>query len=127
MPPERPVVAPNVDQEISAVLAAYLRDPSLIGPILEKNEDLPVLARAFNALPVYADIGGALLVRPSGEVLFVHSNQAWDASAVVEVERREKWVGEAYSACARRFPSLRETTDRLAVTSNKSLERTRER
>jgi hypothetical protein len=120
------VVHQDVDQEIGAVLAAYLTDPSLIGAILKNNEDLPVLARAFNALPVSADIGGALLVRPSGEVLFVHSNQVWDASAEVEVERREEWVAEAYSSCARRFPSLSETVRRLAVASNKSLERTRE-
>jgi hypothetical protein len=121
------VVNQDVDQEISAVLAAYLSDPSLIGAVLENNEDLPVLARTLKALPVYADIGGALLLRPSGEVLFVHSNQVWDASAEVEIERREKWVGEAYSSCARRFPSLGEAVRRLAVASNKSLERTRER
>jgi len=126
MPPERLVLIPNVDQEISTVLAAYLRDPSLIGPILENNEDLPVLARAFNALPVYADIGGALLVRPSGEVLLVHSNQVWDAGAKAEVVRDAKWIGEAFSSCARRFPSLQETARRLAVASNKWLERTRE-
>jgi hypothetical protein len=126
MPPERLVVSPNVDQEISVVLAAYLRDPSLIGPILENNEDLPVLALTFNALPVYADIGGALLVRPSGEVLLVHSNQAWDAAAKAEVVSDEKWIGVAFTSCAQRFPSLLETSRRLAVASNKSLERTRE-
>jgi hypothetical protein len=126
MPPERPVVDHDVDQEIRAVLAAYLSAPSLIGAILENNEDLPVLARTLGALPVYADIGGALLLRPSGEVLFVHSNQVWDASAEVKVERREEWIGEAYSSCARRFPSLGDAVRRLAVASNKSLERTRE-
>jgi hypothetical protein len=126
MPPERLVVDPSVDQEIRAVLAAYLRDPSLIGAVLENNDGLPVLARIFDALPVYADMGGALLVHPSGDVLFVHSNQVWDALAEFEVERSEKWVGEAYRSCARRFPSLGEAVRRLAVASNKSLERTRE-
>jgi hypothetical protein len=127
MPPEGSVVDQTVDQEIKAVLAAYLQDPSLVGAILENNEDLRVLARTFDALPVYADLGGALLMRPSGEVLFVHSNQLWDGSAEVEVERREEWVGEAYRSCARRFPSLGEAIRHLAVASNKLLERTRER
>lgn len=89
------VSIPHVDGEIASVLAAYLLDPSLIGPILRDNEDLPVLARAFGALPVYADIGGALLIRPSGEVLFVHSNQAWDAAAEVEVTKAEELICQA--------------------------------
>jgi hypothetical protein len=117
----------NVDQEIRTVLAAYLRNPSLIGPILKNNKDLPVLARTFNALPVYADTGGALLVRPSGEVLLVHSNQVWDEDAEAEVVDSDRWVYEAYNACARRFPSLRDAARRLAAASNKSLERTREK
>jgi hypothetical protein len=121
------VQASSIDSDISAALAAYLDDHSLIGPVLDKNADLPVLARKFRALPVYADIGGALLIRPNGEVLLVHSDQIWDETAQSEVETDKQWLLVAYTSCAQRFPSLHQVARDLAVASNTSLERTRER
>jgi hypothetical protein len=51
---------PNVEEEIRAALLEYLKDPTVFG----LTTDLATLARALDALPVYADIGAALLIRP---------------------------------------------------------------
>lgn len=69
---------------------------------------LKPLAQAFQALPVYADMGGALLLKPNGEVLTVHTNQAWDARAEAAIERDPFWINVAYSRCWVQFPSLRD-------------------
>lgn len=116
--------APSINSDITAVLTAYLNDHSLIGPVLERNDDLPILARKFHALPVYADMGGALLIRLNGEVLVVHSNQAWDETSQSEVETNEQWLRVAYLSCARRFPELQQVVQNLAVASNTSLQPT---
>src|SRR6185436_11799107 len=121
---ETTVETSEVEQELAAALREYLRDPSLIGAVLERNPDLPVLARALHALPVYADIGGALLITTAGKVLLVHSNQAWDESAEFEVETRGEWVREAFASCASRFPALTDVVKHLTAASNTSLART---
>ena len=93
----------DVQSEIRAVLAEYLRDPTALG----LTTDLAVLAREFDALPVYADMGGALLIRANGEVLSVHSNQAWDETAEFEVEASAERLRTAWQSCAQRYPALR--------------------
>lgn len=92
----------SVATQVRAALAAYLSDPTQLG----LTTDLAVLARSLEALPVYADLGGALLIRPSGEVLLVHSDQPWDATSKFEVEARPEWRRLAFEACSRRFPAL---------------------
>jgi hypothetical protein len=84
-------------------LDTYLQDPSSLG----LTSDLAILAQAHNALPVYADMGGALLIRSTGEVLLVHSNQEWTASAESSVVTDAQWIAVAYTACEKRFPPLR--------------------
>jgi hypothetical protein len=85
-------------------LEVYLQDPSSIG----LTTDLAVLARAHGALPVYADLGGALLIRSTGEVLLVHSNQEWTADSEWSVVTEAQSLQIAYLACGRRYPTLRE-------------------
>jgi hypothetical protein len=59
------------------------------------------LARRFDALPVYSDMGGALLLRPDGEVLSV----LWDSESEARpAERRWRLLGLA--AAAEQFPEL---------------------
>jgi hypothetical protein len=88
---------------LAHALDIYLQDPSSIG----LTSDLAILARAHNALPVYADMGGALLIRPSGEVLLVHSNQGWTATSECSVVTESQWIAVAYAACENRYPRLR--------------------
>ena len=99
----------DVEARIVEALATYLKDPSKLG----LTTDLAVLARGLVALPVYADMGGALLVRPSGDVLVVHSNQEWTERAEFEVVDDPVWISRAYDACAQRFPQLASAIDEL--------------
>jgi hypothetical protein len=94
---------------IRSAFRSYLEDPAALG----LTTDLAVLAEALDALPVYADIGGAILIRPSGEVLLVHSNQAWDATASHEVQSDPYWRRVAFDSCVERFPLLRAVVDEL--------------
>ena len=70
------------------------------------SSDLRQLATALDALPVYADIGGALLIRPSGQVLLVESDQPWGAGSKYRFVEEGPWRMLALVSAARRFPSL---------------------
>jgi hypothetical protein len=95
---------PAFQDALVLALEAYLEDPSSIG----LTSELAVLAQAHGALPVYADLGGALLIRCTGEVLSVHSNQEWTAASEWSVVTEAQWLEVAYVACERRYPTLRE-------------------
>ena len=82
----------------------YLEDPSSLGLTI----DLAILARAHMALPVRADMGGALLMRASGEIVFVHSNQDWTATSEYSVVTDPQLISVAYTACELRYPKLYE-------------------
>ena len=84
-------------------LGIYLQDPSAIG----LTSNLAVLARAHSALPVRADMGGVLLVRSTGEVLFIHSDQDWIAESECSLVTGAEWIAVAYTACEGRYPRLR--------------------
>ena len=99
----------EADAAFRSALSSYLKDPASLG----LATDLAVLAEALGALPVYADIGGAMLIRPSGEVLLVHSNQTWDAASSFEVQSDPHWRRIAFDSCVERFPSLRAVADQL--------------
>jgi hypothetical protein len=86
-----------------------LRDPSSIG----LTSDLAVLALTHGALPVHADLGGALLMRPTGEVLLVHSNQEWTAASEWSIVTEAQLLDVAYAACQGRYPTLREFLPRV--------------
>lgn len=101
----------NVEEEIRAALSEYLKDPTVLG----LTTDLAILARALDALPVYADVGGALLIKPSGEVLCVHTNQAWTDDVGFKVETGPEWIRRAYKACAERYPRLSNVAEMLSA------------
>jgi hypothetical protein len=60
------------------------------------------LASRFDALPVHADFGGALLLRPDGEILVVGWN---DEEKAAPADERRSHLGRA--AAAEFFPELR--------------------
>ena len=100
---------PDIDTEILTALAEYLRDPRKAG----LDPELAVLARGLCALPVYADMGGVLLLRPSGDVLIVNSNEEWTEKADYEVVTDPEWISRAYDSCARRYPKLEGVIEQL--------------
>jgi hypothetical protein len=99
----------DAEAKIRQALAEYLKDPSKLG----LDPDLHALARGLSALPVYEDMGGALLVRPSGEVLVVHSNQDWTEKAEFEVVTDPEWIAHSYDSCVRRYPKLKDAIEAL--------------
>ena len=100
---------PNAEVKVREALAEYLQDPTKVG----LDTELVVLARALSALPVYEDMGGVLLIRPSGEVLVVHSNQEWTDRAECEVVTDAEWISHAYDSCIQRYPKLQEAIAEL--------------
>jgi hypothetical protein len=101
---------PSPEPLIREAIASYLKNPSQ----LELAEELVSLARALDALPVYADMGAALLIRPTGEVLSVSSDESWTVPAPkYKVVTDPTWIERAYDKCALRYPRLRDTIDRL--------------
>ena len=100
---------PNAEVKVREALADYLQDPTKVG----LDRELVILARAFSALPVYEDMGGVLLIRPSGEVLVVHSNQEWTDRAECEVVTDAEWISHAYDSCVQRYPNLHEAIEEL--------------
>ena len=106
------------ESEIRAAIATYLKDPST----LDLTSELASLARSLDALPIYADLGGALLIRPNGEVLEVHSNQSW-TSEVPEcrVVSDPEWIAHAYDKCMLRYPQLRNTIKSIRENSRSDI------
>ena len=100
---------PNAEVKVREALAEYLQDPTKVG----LDTELVILARALSALPVYEDMGGVLLIRPSGEVLVVHSNQEWTDRAECEVVTDTEWISHAYDSCIQRYPKLQDAIEEL--------------
>ena len=100
---------PNAEVKVREALAEYLQDPTKVG----LDTELVILARALSALPVYEDMGGVLLIRPSGEVLVVHSNQEWTDRAECEVVTDAEWISHAYDSCIQCYPKLQEAIEEL--------------
>jgi hypothetical protein len=60
-------------------------------------------ARAHRVLPVYADMGGSLFLKPNGEVW---SQDSESANSVLKLEESPHWCLVARLAAAERFPEL---------------------
>jgi hypothetical protein len=96
--------SPQFRDALVRELEVYLQNPSAIG----LTSDLEILARTHSALPVRADMGGALFLRSTGEVLFIHSNQEWTAASECSVVNDAELIAVAYTACENRYPNLRD-------------------
>lgn len=90
------------EAEITRALVAYLADPS----ILTMGPGLVVVASYLHALPVYLDMGGALLLRPDGQILSVHADQKWCADSEWEVVTDARWRTVALITASERFSNL---------------------
>lgn len=100
----------DTDTSIRAAIDSYLQDPSQ----LSLTTELAFLARNLMALPVHADMGAALLIRPNGDVLGVSTDQSWtDSGPISRVVTESDIIALAYDKCVMRFPHLRTTIDLL--------------
>lgn len=92
-------------EETAAVrmaLEAYLASPGAA----ELPEEVRPVARGLGALPLYVDIGGALLLRPDGTLLEVHSNQSWADEVESRVLDGPRDLMLARVAAAHAWPAL---------------------
>jgi hypothetical protein len=92
-------------EEESAVrteIDRYLSDPQASS----LATDLAAVARRATALPVYADMGGALLLAASGQILYVTSDQPWDENATWTLEADPRWTIVARIAACEQYPRL---------------------
>jgi len=78
----------------------------LIEESLRSSTDLAgKIARANRVLPVYADIGGFLFLKPNGEV-WSQDSESFDSA--LKLEESPHWCLVARLAAAERFPELSE-------------------
>jgi hypothetical protein len=73
----------------------------LVSPV---RSDLINAVRVSNALPVYSDLGGTLLLRPDGEILFLDSGSGDDEP---QIETDFGWRITAVVVGAEEYPELR--------------------
>jgi hypothetical protein len=66
--------------------------------------DLTEAVRVSGALPVYSDMGGTLLLRPDGEILFLDNESEHDAP---QIETDFGWRTAAVVVGVEKYPELR--------------------
>ena len=82
-------------------LVEHRLEEYLKGPL----DDMQEAARTHRALPVYADVGGVLFLKPDGNVLFRDSSKM---EAGLNPEKSLQWQTIARLAAAERFPELKD-------------------
>lgn len=95
-------------------LEAYLAstDPALA--------ELRTLAATLQALPLHADAGACIAIRPDGELVSVHANQPWTGPVEWTLDVEPQWRAVALVRGCEAYPELAE----LLVTSARVRERT---
>ena len=105
------MIISEYDQEqIRYAIEQFLLNPAEVG----LPADLANVARELVALPTYADIGGALLVRPDGTVLSVHSDQPWNSKSEFEIENDPDWIRVAFDKGRDRYSLARRAFNALS-------------
>ncbi len=65
------------------------------------------LAIHLQALPLYADLGACIAIRPSGELISVHSDQDWCAPTEWTHEIESTWRTVALATGSATYPELK--------------------
>jgi hypothetical protein len=87
---------PDLKTLIRSLVERWLDSPD--------RPDLTETVRASGALPVYSDVGGTLLLRPNGEILFLDAVTGDDEP---QLETDQGWRITAVVVGAERYPELR--------------------
>jgi hypothetical protein len=78
--------------------------------------DRRALAEQLHALPLYSDMGGCILLEPTGQLVLVHSNQSYFGPVEVTSEIEPRYFARiALERGATRFPALASMLERLAA------------
>lgn len=87
--------SPELQKVIQSLVDRWLASPS-------NDPELARAVRISGALPVYADLGGTLFVRPDGEILVLEH----DSPDAPQVEADPGWRITTVVVAAERFPEL---------------------
>ena len=98
-------VAKELSEQIQAHINEYLSGPDSHG--------LSEVVRRINALPLYLDIGGALLISPNGKLFEVSS----DASEPKRVSETAAWGLTALVVGSEKYPELKALLPRREATA----------
>src|SRR3954454_20804853 len=90
------MTAPDQRALIQSLVERWLASPD--------RTDLTEAVRGSGALPVYSDMGGTLLLRPDGEILFLGSGPEDDEP---RIETDPGWRITAIVVGAEEYPELR--------------------
>lgn len=90
------MITPDLQTLIRSLVERWLASPDRPG--------LTGAVRASGALPVYSDMGGTLLLRPDGEILFLDDASEDDKP---RLETDEGWRITAVVVGAEKYPELR--------------------
>jgi hypothetical protein len=90
------MITPDLQTLIRSLVERWLASPD--------RADLTEAVRVSGALPVYSDMGGTLLLRPDGEILFLEDASEDDEP---QFETDEGWRITAIVVGAERYPELR--------------------
>lgn len=85
---------------VQQLLAAFLASESQ--PLAAQRS----LAQKLGALPVYVDLAGCFALRPTGELLFVPSDQSWLDVQEWTADIAPQWRTIALAAAAHQYPQL---------------------
>ena len=70
------------------------------------------LAGRLRALPLYADMGACILLRPTGELLEVGTDQDWSGEVSASAaELDAEWRGRVLRASALKYPDLQDVLE----------------
>jgi hypothetical protein len=68
-----------------------------------RRADQRGLAAQLHAIPLYADLGACIAIRPNGELISVHSNQDWSKPKEWTPEIEPKWRTVALATGSRKY------------------------
>jgi hypothetical protein len=98
-------LAPDLSSRIEARLDAFLASDAW-------DPRVRALAGRLRALPLYADMSGCILLRPSGELLEVDADQDWSGNvSPVVADLDPEWRQRVLRAGALKHPELEDVLE----------------
>ena len=98
-------LAPEQSRRLEAGLDAFLTSEAW-------DPTVRALAGHLRALPLYADMGACILLRPSGELLEVGTDQDWSGEVSASAaELDTEWRRRVLRAGVLKFPALQDAIE----------------
>ena len=98
-------LAPEQSRRLEARLDVFLTSEAW-------EPSVRALAGGLRALPLYADMGACILLRPSGELLEVGTDQDWSGAVSASAANLDAgWRGRVLRAGALKYPELQDVLE----------------